>query len=105
LDGASIPYGRSVDPIVRTHRIGLSLLATDRCVDQAIFSLVHHFLLGSSQASVMVLSMTCRWTLAQFGQVKVRKSLPIALGSIAVSFMGDPHAVHWDLDFVRRALA
>jgi uncharacterized membrane protein YfcA len=49
---------------------------------------------GSSQASVTAISMICRWTLAQRGQVKVRKSLPVSLGSIAVSFIGEPQAVH-----------
>jgi hypothetical protein len=49
---------------------------------------------GSSQASVTVLSMRCRWTLLHFGQVNVRKSWPKAPGSIAVSFMGEPQAVH-----------
>src|ERR1700689_908112 len=49
---------------------------------------------GSSQASVTVLSMRCRWTLLHFGQVNVRKSWPNALGSIAVNFMGEPQAVH-----------
>jgi hypothetical protein len=42
----------------------------------------------------------CRSTLLQCRQVKVRKSRhikswPIWLGSIAVSFMGEPQAVHW----------
>jgi hypothetical protein len=41
----------------------------------------------------------CRSTLLQCRQVKVRKSRhikswPIWLGSIAVSFMGEPQAVH-----------
>jgi hypothetical protein len=49
---------------------------------------------GSNHASVTALSMICRWTLLQCGQVNVRKSRPLSLGSIAVSFIGDPHAVH-----------
>jgi hypothetical protein len=38
--------------------------------------------------------MICRWTLLQCEQVNVRKSWPVSLGSIAVSFMGEPQAVH-----------
>jgi hypothetical protein len=49
---------------------------------------------GASQASVTLASMICRCTLAQCGQVKVRKSRPISLGSMAESFIGDPQAVH-----------
>jgi hypothetical protein len=47
-----------------------------------------------SQASVTELSIICRYTLLQFGQVNVRKSRPVLLGSIAESFMGEPQAVH-----------
>jgi hypothetical protein len=46
------------------------------------------------QASVKVLSMICRWTLEQCGQVKVRKSRPESHGSIAVSFICESQAVH-----------
>jgi hypothetical protein len=49
---------------------------------------------GSSQVSVTVLSTRCRWTLLHFGQVNVRKSWPNAPGSTAVSFIGEPQAVH-----------
>jgi hypothetical protein len=38
--------------------------------------------------------MMWRWILLQRWQVKVRRSWPDALGSIAVSFIGDPQAVH-----------
>jgi hypothetical protein len=49
----------------------------------------------SGQASVVALSIICRWTLLQCWQVNVRKSWPAELGSIAVSFIGEPQAVHW----------
>jgi hypothetical protein len=49
---------------------------------------------GSHQASVTALSMICRCALLQCGQVKVRKSCPVSLGSIAESFIGEPQAVH-----------
>jgi hypothetical protein len=49
---------------------------------------------GSIQASVTALSITCRWTLLHSGQLNVRKSWPGELGSIAVSFIGEPQAVH-----------
>jgi len=49
---------------------------------------------GAIQASVTALSITCRWTLLHSGQVNVRKSWPNVLGSIAVSLIGDPQAVH-----------
>jgi hypothetical protein len=49
---------------------------------------------GSSQASVTALSMRCRWTLLHCGQVNVRRSWPVLLGSIAESFIGEPQAVH-----------
>ena len=38
--------------------------------------------------------MMCCWTLLQCGQVNVRRSLSVSPGSIAVSFMGEPQAVH-----------
>jgi hypothetical protein len=50
------------------------------------------YLFGASQASVTALSMMCRSTLWHLGQLKVRKSLPNALGSIAISFIGEPQA-------------
>jgi hypothetical protein len=46
-----------------------------------------------SQASVTALSMMCRSTLLHLGQLKVRKSWPNALGSIAVSFIGELQAM------------
>jgi hypothetical protein len=49
---------------------------------------------GAIQASVTVLSITCRWTLLHSWQVNVRKSWPNALGSIAVNLIGEPQAVH-----------
>jgi hypothetical protein len=36
----------------------------------------------------------CRSTLLHSGQVNVRKSWPVLLGSMAESFIGEPHAVH-----------
>jgi hypothetical protein len=36
----------------------------------------------------------CRWTLLHVGQVKVRLSWPDAPGSMAVSVIGEPQAVH-----------
>jgi hypothetical protein len=36
----------------------------------------------------------CRCTLWHCGQVKVRRSWPNALGSIAVNFIGESHAAH-----------
>jgi hypothetical protein len=36
----------------------------------------------------------CRWTLLHCKQACVRKSLPYMLGSIAVNFTGESHAVH-----------
>jgi hypothetical protein len=51
------------------------------------------YFLGFSQASVTALSMMCRSTLLHLGQLKVRKSWPNALGSIAVNFIGEPQAV------------
>jgi hypothetical protein len=38
--------------------------------------------------------MMCRSTLLHCGQVKVRRSLPVQLGSIADNFMGESQAVH-----------
>jgi hypothetical protein len=38
--------------------------------------------------------MICRWTLLQCWQVKVRKSWPVWLGSIADNLIGEPQAVH-----------
>jgi hypothetical protein len=49
---------------------------------------------GATQASVIALSITCRWTLLHSGQVNVRKSWPNVLGSIAVNLIGEPQAVH-----------
>src|SRR6202158_2589463 len=49
---------------------------------------------GAIQASVTVLSITCRWTLLHSWQVNVRRSWPNALGSIAVNLIGEPQAVH-----------
>jgi hypothetical protein len=49
---------------------------------------------GFSQISVTALSMRCRSTLLHAGQVNVRKSWPAVLGSIAVSFIGEPQAQH-----------
>jgi hypothetical protein len=51
------------------------------------------YFIGASQASVTALSMMCRSTLLHLGQLKVRKSLPNALGSIAISFIGELQAV------------
>jgi hypothetical protein len=51
------------------------------------------YFIGSSQASVTALSMRCRSTLLHLGQLKVRKSWPNALGSIAVSFIGELQAM------------
>jgi hypothetical protein len=51
------------------------------------------YFIGCSQASVTALSMMCRSTLWHLGQLKVRKSWPNALGSIAVSFIGDSQAM------------
>jgi hypothetical protein len=56
--------------------------------------LLPSYFLGASQASVTALSIMCRCSLLHCGQVKVRRSWPTALGSIAVNFIGDPHAVH-----------
>jgi hypothetical protein len=52
------------------------------------------YFLGASQASVTALSIRCRCSLLHCGQVKVRRSWPNALGSIAVNFIGESHAVH-----------
>jgi hypothetical protein len=52
------------------------------------------YFLGASQASVTALSIRCRCSLWHCGQVKVRRSWPSALGSIAVNFIGEPQAVH-----------
>jgi hypothetical protein len=52
------------------------------------------YFLGASQASVTALSIMCRSSLLHCGQVKVRKSWPNALGSIAVNFIGESHAAH-----------
>jgi hypothetical protein len=52
------------------------------------------YFLGASQGSVTALSITCRCSLLHCGQLKVRRSWPNAPGSIAVNFIGDPHAVH-----------
>jgi hypothetical protein len=41
-DGALKPKDRLVDPIVVPRRIGFSLLATDRSLNQALFTLIHH---------------------------------------------------------------
>jgi hypothetical protein len=49
---------------------------------------------GASQASVTALSMICRCTLLHCWQWKVRRSWPVLLGSMAVSLMGEPQAVH-----------
>jgi hypothetical protein len=51
------------------------------------------YFIGSSQASVTALSMRCRSTLLHLGQLKVRKSWPNALGSIALSFIGELQAM------------
>jgi uncharacterized protein (DUF4415 family) len=53
-----------------------------------------HRYFGSNQASVTAVSMMCRSTLLHCGHVKVRRSLPVQLGSIADNFMGEPQAVH-----------
>ncbi len=50
------------------------------------------YFIGFSQASVTALSMMCRSILLHLGQLKVRKSWPNALGSIAVSFIGELQA-------------
>jgi hypothetical protein len=94
LDGTPMPDNRSVDPIVRTRRIGARILTTDRRLDQTLFTRVHLHDLGFAQATVTVLSIICPCTHLQCGQVKVRKSWPSALGSIAVNFIGEPQAVH-----------
>ena len=62
LDGTLKPYDRLADPVVVTRQIGLGFLTTDRSLDQAFFALIHHLAdrLGSNQAFVTALSMTCR---------------------------------------------
>lgn len=71
-DGALKPKDRFVDPIIVPRRIGVSLLATDRSLDQALFTLIHRITrwtnsrgksrhkhvahLGSNQASLTALS-------------------------------------------------
>jgi hypothetical protein len=96
LDGTLKPYDRAIDPIVVKRRIGFGLLTTDRSLDQALFAPIHHVTdcLGASQASVTALSIMWRSTLLHSGQVNVRKSWPVLLGSIAESFIGEPQAVH-----------
>jgi hypothetical protein len=47
--------------------------------------------------------MMCRSTLLHLGQLKVRKSWPNALGSIAVSFIGESQATQHGPGFVNRA--
>jgi hypothetical protein len=62
-----------------------------RCADRPS---PQFYFLGASQASVTALSIMCRCNLRHCVQVKVRRSWPNALGSIAVNFIGEPHAVH-----------
>jgi hypothetical protein len=45
----------------------------------------------------------CRWTLLHCKRACVRKSLPYMLGSIAVNFIGESHAVHRGPWFAHRA--
>jgi hypothetical protein len=61
-DGPLKPYDSLIDPMVVMRRIGLCLLTTDRSLNQALLSLIHHVSgrLGSNQASVTALSMMCR---------------------------------------------
>jgi hypothetical protein len=61
-DGALKPYDSLIDPMVVMRRIGLCLLTTDRSLNQALLSLIHHVSgrLGSNHASVTALSMMCR---------------------------------------------
>src|ERR1700693_2903983 len=59
-----------------------------------LFQLKQPYFFGANQASVTVLSMTCRCTLLHCGQANVRKSWPNELGSIAVKLIGEPQAVH-----------
>jgi hypothetical protein len=96
FDGALKPYDGLVDPMVVPCWIGLRPLTTDRSLGDALVALIHYFADSprSDHASVMALSMTWRWTFLQCGQVNVRRSWPVSLGSIAASFMGEPQAVH-----------
>jgi hypothetical protein len=90
------PCDGLVDPVVITCRIGLGFLTTDGGLSDALLAPIHYVAnrLGFNHASVTALSMTCRWTLLHCGQVKVRRSRPVLLGSIADSFIGEPQAVH-----------
>ena len=62
LDGALMPHGRLIYPIVVTRRIGLGLLSTDGSLGYALIALyidvTDQFIFG--QASVAVLSIICR---------------------------------------------
>jgi hypothetical protein len=59
--GVLKPSDSLVDPIVVMRRIDLRFLATDCGLGYALMARIHHaFRLGSSQASVTALSMTCR---------------------------------------------
>jgi hypothetical protein len=62
FDGALKPHDCLVDPAVMARRIGLGFLTTDRSLDYALLALMHHVAdrLGSNQATVTALSMTCR---------------------------------------------
>jgi hypothetical protein len=62
LDGALKPYDRLIYPKIVTHRIGFGLLTAYRSLGYALVALIHHDSdhLGFNQASVTVLSITCR---------------------------------------------
>jgi hypothetical protein len=83
----------------------LGLLATNRSLDQTVFTQVRPHDLGFDQATVTVLSIMCPCTRLQCGQVKIRKSWPNAPGSIAVSFIGEPQAVHCGPWFCESSMA
>jgi hypothetical protein len=62
LDGALKPHDGLIYPIITARRIDLGIFTTDGRLGDALVALIHlaagH--LGSSQASVMALSMRCR---------------------------------------------
>jgi hypothetical protein len=62
LDGALKPHDSLIYPIITARRIDLGIFTTDGRLGDALVALIHlaagH--LGSSQASVTVLSMRCR---------------------------------------------
>jgi hypothetical protein len=62
------------------------------------------YFIGASQASVTALSMMCRSILLHLGQPKVRKSWPNALGSIAVSFIGESQAMQHGPSFCESSI-